>query len=315
MSRLKKSLILISVLFFAISNLKADTSPFRFLIYNASARAAAMGGAFEAILNDPASIFYNPATIYTVQDKKFSATFLKHVLDINSGNISYIKNIENAGIFAASVVYTNSGVFNTSDNVGYQDGSTFGSNSMSMALTYANELDTNLFYGVTVKYIFENMQKYNSSAFAFDAGLIYKLKDGRTNLGLSILNAGGMIKSFAGVTENVPLDIRIGINHRLRGLPLMVCASFHHLADQTNSIFDKFANFSFGGELYVGKAVMLRLGYDNLIRRETTPSTDRQLAGISAGIGIKTKYVNFDYGMALFGSGFKLHRFSLALDL
>lgn len=315
MSRLKKSVILISVLFFAISNLRSETSPFRFLIYNASARAAAMGGAFEAVINDPASVFYNPATIYTVQDKKFSATFLKHVLDINSGNITYIKNIENTGLFAASVVYTSNGAFNTADNVGYQDGSTFGANSLSMAVSYANELDTNLFYGVSVKYIFENLQKYNSSAFAIDAGLIYKLRDGRTNLGLSVLNAGGMIKSFDGVSENVPIDIRIGMNHRLRGLPLLFCASFHHLADHTESFIDKLANFSVGGELYVGKYVMIRLGYDNQIRRETSPSSDRKLAGLSLGLGIKTKNVNFDYGMVQMGGGSKLHRFSLAFDM
>jgi hypothetical protein len=307
-----KSLALILLL--NASPLFADTSPFQFLNFQSSARSAGLAGCFVSMPNDANAVFFNPATIYTVKDKPLSFTFLKHVLDINSGLATYIIKNGEKGVFAEHISYTNYGSFDRADNQGNKNG-TFGANTLSFGTSYSNELDSNLYYGVTAKLLWANIESQNTVALAIDAGLLYQLRDGRTNIGLSLLNIGTQLSKMNGYSESIPFDIRAGINHRLKGLPLLVNFSFHHLADNTNQFLDKFKNFSLGGELYIGKYVQARLGYDNQIRRLTSIDSDRKLSGFSGGVGVKANDFNIDYGIALMGSSATLHRFSISLNL
>ncbi len=307
------SLLIVSIM---ISNIAiaSSTSPFQFLRYNGSARSAALAGCMVSMAGDPSAVFYNPATIATVDEKRFSVSFLKHVLDINSGNVSYIKYYEGLGTFAGSVVYTNYGSFDAADQFGNING-TFGANDIALQGTYANMLDSNLYWGATLKLLYINIENDASFGFAVDAGILYLLPDGRTNIGASVLHVGSQIVAYNDIYENLPLDIRLGVNHRLEGLPLLVNFTFHHLADQTDGFFDKFSNFAVGGELYLGESLQLRLGYDNQIRSNTTPSTDRGFAGLAAGVGYRSESFDIDYGLAQYGGSAILHRFSLRLDL
>ncbi len=301
------------LLLLTVNNLSANSYSYGFLRYNSGARSAAMAGAFEGVNEDASAVFYNPATIFTVSDKRFSATFLKHTLDINSGNVSYVKNYEDIGTFSVSAIYSNYGSFNSADKLGNLLGK-FGANDLALCVHFANELDTNLYYGVGVKYIFSNISQYSSSAVAFDIGLLYNLEDGRTSIAASVLNAGFQLYSYDGETEKLPLDIRLGVNHSLIGLPLLIAFSFHHLGDRTDAFFDRLLNFSIGGEFHFGKYVNVRLGYDNYTRRYTAPSRERKLSGLAGGIGIKTKYFNFDYAISQVGTSNLLNRFSINFD-
>lgn len=293
--------------------LNAAESPFQFVRYNSSARAAGLAGCFTSMPNDISALFFNPAVLPTIRDKHFSTTFMKHVLDINSGNIAYSKSYMDYGWFAASLGYTNYGSFTRADDLG-QTSNTFSANDMILQVSYANELDSNLYYGVTAKFLYANIEKYYSTAVALDAGILYIFPDRRTNVGLSILHAGTQVTKYNNTKEELPLDIRFGINNRLKGLPLLVNFSLSHLADPTNNFFDRFLNFSIAGELYLGDYVQARIGYDNQVRREVALDADKKMTGISGGIGLKLKDFNFDYGIAIAGTSALMHRFSLALD-
>jgi len=312
MKKIIFALIVIALLF--SFELKAETSPYHSLRYASTARTAGLAGAVVAIPNDAGTISINPASISTVSEKRFSASFIKHILDINSGNVAFIKEFEETGTFAGFVSYTSYGSFTRVDKDGNQTGS-FNSSDLNLSVCYSNELDSNFYYGVTAKYIYMNIDKYNSSAIALDAGLLYLIPNIRTNVGLSILNVGTQLSTFDGTKDELPLDIRLGVSHLLRGLPLLINFSLHHLADETDNFFDKFANFSIGGELYLGKYVQLRLGYDNHIRRYSAPSNEKKLAGLSGGLGLKLDDFNLDYSMSQVGVAATLHRFSLYLDL
>jgi hypothetical protein len=294
----------------------AIDSPFNFLRYVSGARASGLAGSFVAMIDDPAAMYFNPASISTVTDKRLSVTFLKHVLDVNSGGISYIHHLEGSnGTLAGSIGYSNYGSFEYADKIGNRNGNTFSASDLSFGVTYSNTLDTNFYYGLTLKYIYSGIEEVSTSALAVDAGLIYKLADNRTNLGMAILHAGTQLSKISNSSESLPLDVRIGFNHRLRGLPLLFNFSFHHLADNTDAFFDKLKSFNIGGELYFGKVVQIRLGYDNQIRSLTNAEANKGLTGFSAGIGIITEDFNFDYGFTGYGSSANLHRFSVSLNV
>ncbi len=287
---------------------------FMLLRNNMSARAAGLSGSFEAMADDPNTLFFNPAAISTVTKKNFSATFFKHVLDINSGLVTYIRDFEGIGRLAGSVNFTSYGSFDAADKYGNITGS-FSASDLVFGVTYSNELDSNLYWGATAKFVFVTLEKASSVAFAVDAGLIYRIPEKRLNIGFSVLHAGAQISRFGDISESLPLDVRIGLNHALRGLPLLLNVSLHHLADNEDNFFDRFLNFSIGGEFSFGKNVEVRIGYDNSIRQNSAPDFDKKLSGFSGGLGLKFEDFNFDYGLAQISSYAYFHRFSLALGL
>ncbi len=306
----------IVVVFFLIAclNLNSAESVFNFLRYNGSARSWALGGAFVSVTDDPSALIFNPASVATNKTRNFAFTFLKHILDVNSGNVIYHRKFENLGDFAANVIFTNYGSFDRTDKNGQPIG-TFTANDLALGVTYANVLDTNLYYGITTKFIFSNIDKYTSSAFAFDLGLLYNIPEKRTSIGISILNFGTQLSTYDGTREALPLDLRVGISHRLRGLPLLLNFSFFNLNESTSKFFDKFLKFSLGGEFYLSENFYLRLGYDNNIRKYSSSVKDKGFSGFSGGVGLKFKELNFDYAVSQVGASAIFHRFSLYFDL
>lgn len=312
----KFKFVFFSLLIVFIFNTESHSqdSPFNFLRYMESARASALSGAVVSMPEDISMIYYNPAVINTISGNNFNSTFLKHVLDINSGNVIYSPDLDINGRLAASVGFTSYGSFDYADQFGNLGG-TFSSNDLSFGLSYGNSLDTNFHYGVTAKFISVTLEEVSTSALAFDFGLLYEIPNKRTNIGFSILHLGTQFNKISEDGESLPIDARIGVNHRLKGLPLLVNFSFHHLADEADGFFDRFKSFSLGGEFYFGDHVEVRLGYNNEIRNLTSADTESSLTGLSGGIGIKTEVLNFDYGFSKYGSSANMHRFSIALEI
>lgn len=306
----KLAVFILFLLSYVIAN--AANTPFNFLRNISSARAAGLSGSFASVINDPSAIFYNPATLSTVEDNNFSFTFTKHVLDVNSGNVVYIRDIDGIGRLAGSVAFTSYGSFDYYDSEGNKLSGSFSANDLMFGLSYTNKLDTNLYYGVTIKFVYFTLEKAATSAMALDAGIIYQMPDGRSNLALSILHAGTQITTLDGRREQLPVDVRIGANHRLRGLPMLANINFHHLADKSKSFIDKFKNFSLGGEIYLGRYLQLRIGYNNHIRSKIASSFNKSMTGFSGGLGIVLDDFNFDYGFTQYSGGVNLHRFSIA---
>ena len=291
-------------------------SPFDFIQLGISARSAGLGGAFTSMSKDQTALFFNPGTLATVETSAVSATFMKHVLDISSGMATYTLPVEknSSERIAISAVYTTYGSFDRTDELGTVTGS-FSANNVGLMGTYSNELDTTLSYGVTAKLMYATLDDLASSALALDAGVLYRMPASRTNIGFSILNVGTQLSTFQGITDRMPIDVRLGINHRLRGLPLLLNFSFHHLADDADAFFDRVGNFSIGGEFILSKVLDLRIGYDNYVRNATSIQGQRRFSGFAAGVGVRTAYVQIDYGVSALGTAGSIHRLTLHTSL
>lgn len=287
---------------------------FNFLRSTISARMAGLGGATVAITQDPANVVINPAVLTTVDSSAVTATFIKHVLDINAGFASYSTNVEAVGDMAFTVSYLNYGTFQRTSGVGDRTG-TFGANDLAVSASVANELDSSLSYGVTAKLLHSTIPDMSSTAIAVDAGLLYRVPAKRITIGLSILNVGTQISTYDGIRDRLPLDMRIGISHRLRGLPLLINASLNHLTDDVDNVLDRLANFSVGGELYLGKVVQARLSYDNRMRNTSGVNIASQLSGLSAGVGLRLPSLTVDYAYSALGAAAVMHRMSIAVPV
>ena len=311
MRKLNLYILLLAML--AAGNIFSQTT-YEFMRIDMSARAASLGGSFVSIADDPNVIFYNPAGIKLLKNSPVSFSFVKHILDINVASLSYSKEFEGIGRFAAAVKYINYGSFTRTDEFANKTGE-FTPNEMAFILGYANELDKNFYYGGNVKFIYSGIAGYSSTAFACDLGLHYAMPEQEMNIGASVLNIGSQMQTYDGVSEKLPLDVMIGVSKKLAHLPLRVFLDFHKLNVERDNFGQKFKAFSFGGEFFLSKVLTLRLGYENEKRSDLKIGSTAGMAGFNIGLGIKIKDYLFDYGYSSMGQIGALHRISVATSL
>ncbi|MCX7929135.1 MAG: PorV/PorQ family protein [Chlorobi bacterium] len=283
-------------------------SPFDFLRSAESARAAGLAGAFVAIAGDVSAQLYNPAVLPTTEDRSFSLTFIKHVLDINSGVAAYGSTL-GKGRWGASAAFTSFGSFTRTDAFGNPAGS-FSASHVALQLSYANQFDTNAYYGITIGYVQTTLDRVAASAIVASAGLLYQMPHIRTTVGASLRYLGIQLTRMNGEDAALPTDFRIGVSHRLRGLPLLVNFNLTRLAEQNQSFGDRLRNFAISGELYVGKSVQLRVGYDNGIRSSQSAATASVLTGFGVGAGIIFPSLTLDYTVTTLSAPALVHRLS-----
>lgn len=302
------SLILLFVLF-TTSAFSQNT--FEFLRLDMSARAGALGGSFVSNHDDPDVIFYNPAGLKLLQDSPASFSFVKHLLDINLASLSYSTEVEKIGRIGGAVQYINYGSFTEADEFGIKTGE-FSAGEFAFTLGYANELDDNFYYGFNGKFIYSGIADKSSTAIGMDVGLHYFIPSQLMNIGFSISNVGAQLSRYYDTTEELPLNISVGVSKKLQHLPLRLSLDFHKLNEDRDDFIQRFKAFSIGAEFELSKALRLRLGYDNEKRTELKIGSFAGIAGFNAGLGAVISDYRFDYGFSSMGLIGELHRISVS---
>jgi hypothetical protein len=305
-----KRVSLLLIFIFASGVLSAQ-SVYEFLRMNYSPRAAALAGSYVANNDDPDVMFYNPAGLGALEKQPVSFSFVKHLLDINSASLTYSREFEGIGRFAAGVQYISYGSFTEADEFGNQTGE-FGAGDFSFTLSYANILAENFFYGVNVKFIYSSIADYSSTGAAFDVGLQYVIPSSRWNFGFSIVNIGGQISSYVDTKEDIPLDMRLGFSKTLAHLPLTFYFQFSRLSDDYGNFGDRFSNFMLGAEIKISKVFALRFGFDNGKRKDMKVGTTAGFAGFNLGLGVNVSGYRVDYAFSSLGTIGSLHRFGVS---
>ena len=178
-------------------------STFDFLRTDVGARAGALGGSILTLSDDPNLVFYNPAGLATLSRRRLSFGYFKHLLDINSANVSWGEQVEELGYLGAGALYMNYGEFQRTGEEGQNLG-TFGAGELSLSLAYGDALTDQLRYGVAVKFIHSSIGEYASSALALDFGAQYTAVPERVILGIALLHAGTQLDPYATVGEDLP---------------------------------------------------------------------------------------------------------------
>lgn len=302
------------VLSLAITTLAiaAGKPTYSFLRNDYGARAAALGGSFVSMTDDPNLLFYNAAGLATLEHSQFSLGFFKHLLDINSGYLSYVQEVQDFGHVAAGLVYINYGDFTRRDERG-NDLGTFSASELALSVGYADHLTDGMMYGAAVKFVYSGIAEATSTAMALDLGSLWSFPEQRLTVGVSLLNIGSQINPYYTVRENLPLDLRVGATIQPEHLPLHLNLNFHKLNETRADFISRFRSFSVGGEFTVSDEVRLRFGYNNEQRRDLKIGAGAGLAGISFGAGIITMPYKVDYAFNSLGKIGALHRISLGM--
>lgn len=307
-------LSLLAILSTATQLFAFGSGTYDFLRMDASPRSAGLGGSFVTMTDDPTGIFYNPASLGTLSRTRLSVGFFKHLLDINSGYVSYGSDVAGLGFVGGGIQYINYGDFRRTGEEG-QDLGTFGASELAISAGYAGELQPGLRYGANVKFIYSSIADASSTGAAIDLGAQYVAVPDRFMIGASLLNLGTQLDPYMTTREDLPLNLTVGASFYPEHLPAVLQLNFHKLNEAQDKFTDRFKNFSVGAELSPADNVTLRLGYNNEQRQELKVGSSAGLAGLSVGGGVIAGMYTIDYAFSSLGEIGSIHRVAVTFGL
>ena len=163
---------------------KVGTTSFQFLEVLTSARGSALGNAFCSMADNSEAEFFNPAGLTGISNIDLSVGYVNWFLDAAQYSVAAGYYLEGYGILGFQAMFTDVGVIEETrvDALGFHaDGSyngltgrTFRPNSIVLGVSFARDLTDKLSFGITAKFVHENLIYKSASALAFDGGVLFK---------------------------------------------------------------------------------------------------------------------------------------------
>ena len=301
---------------------KVGTTSFQFLKVYPGARASALSGAFCSIASTSDAVFWNPAGITKVNGFDASVNYIGWFMDVKHYAFSAAYNMGDLGTLGFQAIMTDIGEIEETrvDMIGvgglvdgmYNPGLTgkvFKPSSMALGLSYAQRLTDRFSFGVTMKYVREDLVYEKANALVFDGGFLFDTKYRSIVIGASIRHFGSEVK-FVDKNYPLPQTFNIGVSTYLFSPddPLISSMGDHSLLFSYDMIqprdYDQM--HSMGLEYSFKDLVFLRGGY--------TFNSDQE--GLSAGIGLLVNKYRIDYSYSDYGQYLdSVHRITVGFEL
>ncbi|UCE04800.1 MAG: PorV/PorQ family protein [bacterium] len=298
----KKIGILLLLIFSIQTNIIAKTNAVNtglaFLKIGAGGRAVGMGEAYTAIANDASATYWNPAGLVLIEKSELIFTHNKWFQDI-SHNFLAISLLRGKNAIGISFIDNNVGGIERRVKPSAEPLGSIEAHDIMIGLSFARSYNTNLKWGITVKYLYEKIYLETAYGVATDLGLIYRLPTQGLSIGASFQNLGKMSK-FKEEAVKLPTTLKSGLAYQL---PFQLYGNIIIAADMVKILEGSF-HTNFGFEFELKNLLALRFGY-------LTGYDERTIQG---GLGLKFSRYCLDYGYAPFSSDIgNSHRISLRL--
>ena len=261
------------------------------LLIAVGSRGTAMGGAVVANSYGVDAIFWNPAGLAWLEGTEAMASRLPYIADIDVTYIAIGKQLEDFGALALSIKVVSIGAIEeTTENFPNGTGSIFEPTMAVIGLTFAKAVSTQVNFGITGRYIREEIFEVSASGLSFDFGFTYEPRIYGLTLGLAIRNYGPDIvfsgSGFEDAIDGRPLasteagselptliDLGLAYNFMNNGLNSATMSTNFRSNNLSND------NFNGGLEYVYDERYSLRAGY-------IYSSNDKFLYGFSLGAGV-----------------------------
>ncbi|MGD0581966.1 MAG: type IX secretion system protein PorQ [Bacteroidales bacterium] len=291
-----------------------------FLDLTHSSLVTSLGGTNVSLLNDDLNMAYlNPALLSSSMDNSLAINYVNYFAGINYGMTMYSKSYAGIGSFAAGITYLNYGTFQETDESGNITG-TFTAAEYALSLIYSRTIDSLFSFGVDLKPVLSNLEKYTSFGFAVDAGAAYHSRNGLFSAGLAFKNIGMQITTYTGgARESLPFEIQAGVSQKLGHAPFRFSLTLRHLEkfdltynytsatnpSSTQSFKDGFGenllrHVIIGAEIIPQKNFYFSAGYNYQRREELQVESKVSTVGFSWGFGINTSFMSIGFGRATY---------------
>ncbi len=312
---------------------KVATSAAQFLKIGAGCRAAALGGAYVAVADDAAALFWNPAGLARLNR---SEILLMHAqwladTDYNFGGVVVNLGGNALGAYVTTLGYGEWEVTTVDEPDG--TGEIMEASDFALGASFARSLTDRFAFGFNVKFIRQSIWHMSAHSFALDVGTLYVTRFNEMRIGMSMANFGTKMKmegkdarvfhdvdpGLSGHNEaitaflemdswDLPLNFRVGLAmDLLPGDPVRWTVAVDALHPNDN---DEAVNL--GTEMAWAEQIYLRGGYKALGREDSEE-------GLTFGGGLRyplagTTQVKLDYAYSDWGRLEYVHRFSMGLE-
>lgn len=290
-----------------------------------STRAAALAGAGAVPGDDPTAAFYNPALLAPEMGRALALSYTNHVADVSAGAAVYARELPLWGgtTAALGVRFLSFGDFERLTGVEAEDAApdTYGAGETALTVSASREVLPQLRAGASVHALFASIDDASAQAVAADLGVALSVPGQALTLGASVHHLGAVVSSLGETDDRLPLDVRLTATKRLRYLPLTVSLSGVDLQSfdgpEVDSSFVNRAldHVAVGGELQLGGAFSVRVGYNGRRGDALRGGGRLDLAGVSAGAGLRLRRVTVDYAFSNWGDFGGLHQFGVRTRL
>ncbi len=283
------------------------SSAFSFLKIGKGAKPVSMGEAYTALANDVNAVYWNPGGLGEIKKQEVMASYLKYVVDINSGYFGYVLPLSRGGL-GIGVTYLDYGKIEstteedpTGENTAY-----YRPYDISAVIGYGRKINEKISLGVNLKGICENIDGYTAQGVAIDLGMLYDLPVEDLILGFTVKNLGVQTKAFIEEKHDLPLVCNLGLGY------MLLSNSFRLGLDLSQPEEGDFG-VNVGGEYIWREMVSLRLGYKSAGEDLKTGSSKDGLTGFGIGLGVNMKVYYLDYAFVPFNELGDTHRVSIGM--
>lgn len=312
---------------------KTGTTAGNFLEISVGARAIGMGSAFVSLSNDATALFWNAAGISKLKQTEVILSHTNWIADTKfdfAGVVLLLGEFGTLGISFTSLSMDDMKVTTIEKPDG--TGEFFSAGNLAIGISYSRMLTDRFSIGFTGKYIQEKIWHMTATAFAFDAGTLFRTDLlGGMIIGAAISNFGTPLQlegrdtqyfirideTKKGSNERIPTNIsldkwelplffRIGVSTEA------IKTGNFRLTVALDAIYpnNNYPSLNIGTELSFNDFLFIRGGYQSLF-------LDEAEGGLSFGAGVNSKMlfsesiVQFDYSYKDFGKLKFVHSFSI----
>ena len=295
----------------ALQNSDAQTSrsAYNFIDNPSFSKLAGLGGVNITAGNDVLMFTANPALLDSSSLNTPAFHYLNFPGGIQVATLGYNIQAKNGGVLGLALQYFDYGNFDGFDAIGIATGE-FAANEFSFVLGYSKRIGV-FRYGANAKILGSVLEGYQAYALAFDFGVNYHHPDKDFVFGLNVRNLGFNLSNYIdGQKLQIPSDVRFGGSFKPEYAPFRFHLTLRNLNGREQDFFisdpslnredvstvDKmFRRAVFGVEILPSEHLVMRLGYNHLIRKEFGTSSGAGAGGFSGGFAFKVKKFELSY--------------------
>jgi hypothetical protein len=273
----------------------------------------------------------NPAMLNSKMNQDLTLNSSLMPAGISHGMAAYgfnIKSIEST--MAAHIQYVSYGKFNRTAVNGIGEG-TFSPFEMIVGASIGKQVNKRISLGGKVNFLYSQLENYYALGASADFAAAFHLEEHGFRTTLLAKNIGYQFKTYTGEDRfPLPVELQLAASYRVKHAPFRLSILAHHLnkwdltyndvsTDPTidaltgvlkyeggPSWLDKFGrHFSYQVEVFIGKHIDLRIGFDYHRRKEFSLTDRTGISGFSFGAGVHFSKFRLDYGfMAYSAAGY-----------
>lgn len=322
----KRLLLTLSLLVAFAAGVRGQTTSgaYAFMDATNSARVAALGGTILPIYDttDVQLAIYNPSVINGAMHNALALSYVNYYAGSNFATVQYARDFERLGTFVGSVQFNSYGSMDYADETGSLTGGTFSASDYIFDIGWGRQLTPKWSIGANLKLGGIQYENYHTFVVAVDVAGHYRTEDGWM-LTLGARNAGVEVyNNLPGDKNTLPFHLSVGAAKRLDHVPFLFSVTYDNVQKWDLTYDDpldldgnydpmtgeyrekkgagKFADnlmrhVALGGEIYAGKHVVLRLGFNYGRRQNLKTPSKKGMCGFSYGVGINVWKLTINY--------------------